>query len=137
MTRTCHEQQRGLPTPSPRLGLNYIVTTPVDRDDLRDGGAAHFAAWIRTVRRRSSGTSIEVQTRDFRGRVEVAMEILCTDALDLQPRPGNLPVRRYLPPRQFEAIAAPAPTMGLAHAACSPPVRSSYRGDRRALATGV
>jgi len=28
-----------------RLGLNYVVITPVDRDDLRDGGAAHFAAW--------------------------------------------------------------------------------------------
>jgi len=130
--------------------------------------AAQRISWheIRTVRRRSSGTSIEVQKRDLGGRAEVALEILCTDALDvmnhnletvsrlywparagadyghllrlrqsfprrlrdvptksgveiptvgqyLQPRPGNLPVRRYLP------------------------ARSSYHGDRRALATSV
>src|SRR5437763_13469126 len=39
-----------------RLGLRYVVITSVDRDDLRDGGAAHFAACIRAVRRGSPGT---------------------------------------------------------------------------------
>ena len=57
-----------------RLGLNYVVITSVDRDDLRDGGAAHFAACIRAVRERSPGTRIEVLTPDFRGRAEVALE---------------------------------------------------------------
>src|SRR5215217_9260882 len=46
------------------LGLKYVVITSVDRDDLRDGGAAHFAACIRAVRRASPGTRIEVLTPD-------------------------------------------------------------------------
>ena len=66
-----------------RLGLNYVVITSVDRDDLRDGGAAHFAACIRAVRERSPGTRIEVLTPDFRGRADVAVEILCADAPDV------------------------------------------------------
>jgi len=66
-----------------RLGLNYVVITSVDRDDLRDGGAAHFAACIRAVRERSPGTRIEVLTPDFRGRADVALEILCADAPDV------------------------------------------------------
>src|SRR6476469_1406724 len=66
-----------------RLGLSYVVITSVDRDDLRDGGAAHFAACIRAVRERSPRTRIEVLTPDFRGRAEVALEILCADAPDV------------------------------------------------------
>ncbi|HEX7440134.1 MAG TPA: lipoyl synthase [Caldimonas sp.] len=196
-----------------RLGLRYVVITSVDRDDLRDGGAAHFAACIRAVRERSPGTRIEVLTPDFRGRAEVALDILCADAPDvmnhnletvprlyrqarpgadyehslrllqsfrqrrpgvptksglmlglgetddeivevmgdlrrhgvemltvgqyLQPRPGNLPVQRFVAPHQFEAIAAQALAMGFAHAACGPLVRSSYHADQQALAAGV
>ena len=55
----------------------------------------------------------------------------------LQPRPGNLSVQRYVAPQQFEVIAAQARALGFAHAACGPLVRSSYHGDRRALATSV
>src|SRR4029450_3889615 len=66
-----------------RLGLKYVVITNVDRDDLRDGGPAHFADCIRAVRRRSPGTRIEVLTPDFRGRAEVALDILCADAPDV------------------------------------------------------
>ena len=66
-----------------RLGLRYVVITSVDRDDLRDGGAAHFAACIRAVRRASPGTRIEVLTPDFRGRADVALDILCADAPDV------------------------------------------------------
>jgi len=66
-----------------RLGLGYVVITSVDRDDLRDGGAAHFAACIRAVRARSPGTRIEVLTPDFRGRADLALEILCSDAPDV------------------------------------------------------
>jgi len=196
-----------------RLGLNYVVITSVDRDDLRDGGAAHFAACIRAVRARSPGTRIEVLTPDFRGRLDVALDILCgvppdvmnhnletvprlyrqarpgadyahslrllqsfrerrpdvptksglmlglgetdDEVLDvmrdlrrhgvdmltvgqyLQPRPGNLPVERYVAPQQFEAIAAQARELGFAHAACGPLVRSSYHADRQALSAGV
>jgi lipoic acid synthetase len=66
-----------------RLGLKYVVITSVDRDDLRDGGAAHFADCIRAVRHRSPETRIEVLTPDFRGRVDIALDILCADAPDV------------------------------------------------------
>jgi lipoic acid synthetase len=66
-----------------RLALGYVVITSVDRDDLRDGGAAHFADCIRAVRRRSPATRIEVLTPDFRGRAEMALDILAADAPDV------------------------------------------------------
>ncbi len=48
-----------------KLGLKHVVVTSVDRDDLDDGGAAHFAAVIRAIRTRCSSTTIEVLTPDF------------------------------------------------------------------------
>jgi lipoic acid synthetase len=48
-----------------KLGLAHVVVTSVDRDDLDDGGAAHFAAVIRAIRARSHATTIEVLTPDF------------------------------------------------------------------------
>ncbi|MDP1669766.1 lipoyl synthase [Phaeovulum sp.] len=47
------------------LGLKHVVITSVDRDDLADGGAEHFAATIRAIRHRAPGTTIEVLTPDF------------------------------------------------------------------------
>ena len=196
-----------------RLRLKYVVVTSVDRDDLRDGGAAHFAACIRAIRSSAPGTRIEVLTPDFRGRADNALNILAADPPDvmnhnletvprlyrqarpgadyghslqllqsfkqrcpsvstksglmlglgetdaevvevmrdlrqhgvdmltvgqyLQPRPGNLSVQRYVPPAQFEALAAQARAMGFAHAACGPLVRSSYHADQQAHAAGV
>ncbi len=58
------------------LKLQYVVITSVDRDDLRDGGAAHFVECIRRVRELSPATRIEILTPDFRGRDERALEIL-------------------------------------------------------------
>ena len=58
------------------LGLRHAVVTSVDRDDLRDGGAAHFAACIRAIRTASPGTRVEVLVPDFRGRLELALETL-------------------------------------------------------------
>jgi lipoic acid synthetase len=49
------------------LGLRYVVLTSVDRDDLRDGGAAHFAATVRAVRRALPDAKVEVLTPDFKG----------------------------------------------------------------------
>ena len=66
-----------------RLGLNYGVITSVDRDDLRDGGAAHFADCSRAVRERSPATRIEVLTPDFRGRVDTALDTLCAEPPDV------------------------------------------------------
>lgn len=59
-----------------QLKLSYVVITSVDRDDLRDGGAAHFAACINKVRELSPHTRIEILTPDFRGRMDRALEIL-------------------------------------------------------------
>jgi lipoic acid synthetase len=58
------------------LGLSYVVITSVDRDDLRDGGAAHFVACINEIRRTSPETTVEILVPDFRGRLERALEIL-------------------------------------------------------------
>ena len=58
------------------LKLNYVVITSVDRDDLRDGGAAHFVECIRQVRALSPKTQIEILTPDFRGRMDRALDIL-------------------------------------------------------------
>ena len=58
------------------LKLKYVVVTSVDRDDLRDGGAGHFADCIRAVRELSPATRIEVLVPDFRGRLDAALEVL-------------------------------------------------------------
>ena len=48
-----------------KLGLNHVVITSVDRDDLDDGGAEHFAMTIRAIRKRAPGTTVEILTPDF------------------------------------------------------------------------
>ena len=196
-----------------QLRLKHVVITSVDRDDLRDGGAAHFAACIRAVRQQSPATCIETLTPDFRGRLAVDIDVLAATPPDvlnhnletvprlyrearpgadyrhslgllrtfkqrrtevltksglmlglgetddeviavmcdlrehqvdmltvgqyLQPRPGNLPVRRYVTPTAFDALAEQARQMGFKHAACGPLVRSSYHADRQAQAAGL
>ncbi|TMG94702.1 MAG: lipoyl synthase [Betaproteobacteria bacterium] len=195
------------------LALKHVVITSVDRDDLRDGGAAHFATCIDAVRERSPDTRIEVLVPDFRGRLAIALDILAATPPDvlnhnletvprlyrearpgadyanslellrafkarrpacltksglmlglgeaddeivdvlhdlrrhnvdmltvgqyLQPRAGNLPVRRYATPATFKALEGIARRMGFAHVACGPLVRSSYHADRQAVAAGA
>lgn len=65
------------------LRLKYVVITSVDRDDLRDGGAQHFADCIAQVRALSPNTKIEVLVPDFRGRLELALDILGTQPPDV------------------------------------------------------
>lgn len=65
------------------MGLKYVVVTSVNRDDLRDGGAGHFAACIAAVRAQSPTTVIEILTPDFRGRMDVALEILASQPCDV------------------------------------------------------
>jgi len=55
------------------MRLNYVVITSVDRDDLSDGGAAHFVACINAIREQCPTTQIEILVPDFRGRVAVAL----------------------------------------------------------------
>jgi lipoic acid synthetase len=58
------------------MQLRYVVVTSVDRDDLRDGGAEHFARCIAETRRLNPGIKVEVLVPDFRGRGEIALNIL-------------------------------------------------------------
>jgi lipoic acid synthetase len=192
------------------MGLSYVVITSVDRDDLRDGGAGHFADCIRAVRAARPGIQIEVLTPDFRGRVEIALQRLgeappdvfnhnletvprlyrearpgadyqgslellrrfkqthsgvpsksglmlgLGETLDevaavmrdlrdhdcemltlgqyLQPSREHLPVRRFVPPAEFDRLAELGATLGFAHVAAGPMVRSSYHADRQAKA---
>ncbi|MEM7525398.1 MAG: lipoyl synthase, partial [Pseudomonadota bacterium] len=51
-----------------KLSLSHVVVTSVDRDDVSDGGAAHFAQTIRAIRHRSPSTTIEILTPDFKGK---------------------------------------------------------------------
>jgi len=66
-----------------QMGLKYVVVTSVDRDDLRDGGAGHFAACISAIRKACPATRIEILTPDFRGRMEVALTQLATAPPDV------------------------------------------------------
>jgi len=65
------------------LKLRYVVITSVDRDDLRDGGARHFAECIRAVRGLSPQIRIEVLVPDFRGRLGIALEALSDSPPDV------------------------------------------------------
>lgn len=66
-----------------KLNLNYVVVTSVDRDDLRDGGAGHFAECIAAVREHCGDTKIEVLVPDFRGRMDRALEALADNPPDV------------------------------------------------------
>ena len=105
------------------LALDYVVVTSVDRDDLRDGGAAHFADCIRAVRELSPRTRVEVLVPDFRGRLEVALEILSADPPDVmnhnletvprlyrQARPGSDYAHSLRLLQEFKALRPGVPT---------------------------
>ena len=190
------------------MGLKYVVITSVDRDDLRDGGAQHFADCIKQIREHSPQTRIEILTPDFRGRMEQALEVFRETPPDvfnhnletaprmyrvarpgadykwslellrrikemhphvptksgvmmglgetneeivqvlkdlrehgvnmltlgqyLQPSRHHLPVKRYVPPAEFDELKDVAMALGFTHAACGPFVRSSYHADLQA-----
>ncbi|MGH1461637.1 MAG: lipoyl synthase [Neptuniibacter sp.] len=58
------------------MGLRYVVVTSVDRDDLRDGGAQHFAHCVRETRLQVPTIEMEILVPDFRGRMDIAIDIL-------------------------------------------------------------
>lgn len=64
------------------MNLRYIVLTSVDRDDLNDGGAAHYAACIRAIKSRTPNTAVEALTPDFDG-VEQAIETVVDSGLEV------------------------------------------------------
>lgn len=186
-----------------RLGLRHVVVTSVNRDDLPDGGAAHFAATARAIRARLPECRVEVLVPDFQGdlaavgtvlgapidvfnhnletvprlyrraragaRYERSLAVLAEaagrghgrglltktglmlglgeaedelrsvfeglravdcDVLTLgqylRPSPAHLPVVRYVPPEEFQALRALALGFGFRHVEAGPLVRSSY-----------
>ena len=66
-----------------RLGLEHIVVTSVDRDDLPDGGAGQFVRVIEALRRETPSTTIEILTPDFRGKMRPAVEAICQAGPDV------------------------------------------------------
>ena len=82
-----------------QLGLNHVVITSVDRDDLDDGGAEHFAMTIRAIRRHAPGTTIEILTPDFLKCAPSALETVVAAKPDvfnhnLETVPGLYPTVR-------------------------------------------
>jgi|TARA_Y100000310_G_scaffold279121_1_gene298079 lipoic acid synthetase len=65
------------------MKLRYVVVTSVDRDDLPDGGAGHFAECIREMRQCSDGIEIEVLVPDFKGKTQAALDILANEPPDV------------------------------------------------------
>ena len=202
------EEPKKLALTIKEMNLKYVVITSVDRDDLRDGGAQHFADCIREIREHSPQTRIEILTPDFRGRMEQALEVFRETPPDvfnhnletaprmyrvarpgadykwslellrrikemhphvptksglmmglgetneeivevlkdlrehgvnmltlgqyLQPTRHHLPVKRYVPPAEFDELKDVAMDLGFSHAACGPFVRSSYHADLQA-----
>jgi lipoyl synthase len=105
------------------LKLKYVVITSVGRDDLRDGGAAHFVACIEKTRELSPETKIEILTPDFRGRMDRALEILkaappdvmnhnleTTPRLYKEARPGSDYVYSLNLLKRFKEFAPQVPT---------------------------
>jgi lipoic acid synthetase len=77
------EEPQKLANTVAKMKLNYIVITSVDRDDLPDGGAGHFAAVIRALRATCPELTIEILTPDFRGCLDVAVDIISKDPPDV------------------------------------------------------
>ncbi len=195
------------------MGLKYVVITSVDRDDLRDGGARHFAECIAAIRLSAPSTLIEILTPDFRGRMDKALSALneappdvfnhnleTVPALYPQARPGadyqwsldllkrfkaehqkiptksgimlglgediedvkqvlqdmrvhdiemvtigqylqpsraHLPVKRFVHPDEFAALADYGRELGFSNIASGPLVRSSYHADLQAAGESV
>lgn len=77
------EEPKHLAEAIAKMKLRYVVITSVDRDDLRDGGAQHFADCIREVRAKNPEIKIEILVPDFRGRMEVALDNLAKHPSDV------------------------------------------------------
>ena len=131
-------------TAAAELGLEHIVITSVDRDDLPDGGASQFVKVIEALRRTTPATTIEILTPDFRNKAQAGlgeerMEVhqvmddmrsadidFLTMGQYLQPTPRHARVMEFTAPKAFDAYAAIARAKGFLLVAASPLTRSSY-----------
>jgi lipoic acid synthetase len=87
-----------------QMGLSHVVVTSVDRDDLEDRGAGHFAATIRALRSKLPGASVEVLTPDFLGYEEEALAVVLAERPDVFNH--NIETVRRLHPRMRGAKAS-------------------------------
>lgn len=113
------------------MELQYVVITSVDRDDLKDSGAQHFANCVSETRRLNPEIKVEVLVPDFRGRMDIALDILQTSPLDVfnhnletvprlykQARPGasydwSLTLLKNYKARKPEAVTKSGLMLGL------------------------
>ena len=77
------DEPRQLAEAVAEMQLKYVVVTSVDRDDLKDSGAGHFAACIEAVRKANPTTTLEILVPDFRGRMDIALSILADNPPDV------------------------------------------------------
>jgi lipoic acid synthetase len=86
------------------LGLRHVVVTSVDRDDLPDGGAAHFVACIEAIRAAAPGTTIEILTPDFRHKQGAALRVATAEPDVYNHNVETVPrlYRRIRPGASFE-----------------------------------
>ncbi len=97
------------------MGLKYVVLTSVDRDDLPDGGAGHYAACVRAIKARNPGTAVEALTPDFAGDLAAVSTVL-DSGVDVFAQ--NLETVRRLTPDVRDPRAGYDQTLAvLAHAA--------------------
>src|SRR5467141_3206713 len=127
------------------MGLRHAVVTSVNRDELKDGGAAIFAATIRWIRRLNPDCKVEVLTPDFKGvyeALQIVIEVMhdirdhyidiLTIGQYLRPSFQHLPIQRYIPLEEFAALKAEGKKMGFRHVESGPFVRSSYHAHEQA-----
>ena len=97
-----------------RMGLRYVVLTSVDRDDLADGGAAHYAACVRAIKNRCPATVVEALTPDFGGD-RTAVATVARSGVDVFAQ--NLETVRHLTDKVRDPRAGYQQTLDvLAHA---------------------
>ena len=108
------EEPRRVAEAIARMGVRYVVLTSVDRDDLPDGGASHFAATIRAIKERAPGVLVEALTPDFQGDLKAVETVL---AANPEVYAQNLETVRRLTPKVRDPRAGYEQTLKvLAHA---------------------
>jgi len=136
------------------MGCRHAVLTSVDRDDLADLGAGHWAATLRAVRAASPGITVETLIPDFQGRRDCLATVMAerpevlshhvetvperykpvrhdsTLGQYLSPTRAHLPVQRFVPPEEFAELKAIGEAMGFKHVEAGPFVRSSYMAHK-------
>lgn len=106
-----------------QMALRYVVITSVDRDDLRDGGASHFNACLKAIREKSPLIQIETLVPDYRGRMDIALDVTANELPDVfnhnietvprlykQARPGSGYAHSLLLLKEFKRRFPHVPT---------------------------